>query len=403
LTNNGYNFDAYSGLQYYASETHATQAWYGIIQKIAHLLGPLTQVAPIVGTREERERRLNGIILSKRSLIEYCMTEASNLLSVQKFQLAIPGAIQALKFSKDVYGEKSVEVVEPYLLLAQAFLGMRRLKEAEDYLSLGKWNVLNAASCPDRILSQMHQLLGRLSVAQGHFDIAKSEFASSIFYSSRCYGAEAIATSPGYFRLGDTFLAQNNVENALAFFDKVVDIWYKYLSALHSSTETNNNNNNGYTGNNHRSSQSSLSERLHSPGVDSQHSQHGQQTGGALNTPGQLTEDQLADGRQQLDQILESRRRLLGDGHIATGEIQYTIGLFEFFLLGNENAADSMILSALRTYEQQLGPAHPSTTHVNAVLTFVREKSMQRASQYGGALQQLGSGRGLDTPIGVGL
>eukprot|EP00607_Mallomonas_marina_P008042 CAMPEP_0182418528 /NCGR_PEP_ID=MMETSP1167-20130531/2931_1 /TAXON_ID=2988 /ORGANISM="Mallomonas Sp, Strain CCMP3275" /LENGTH=309 /DNA_ID=CAMNT_0024592775 /DNA_START=470 /DNA_END=1399 /DNA_ORIENTATION=+ len=288
--------------------------------------------------------------MSKRSLIEFCMTEASNLLSVQKYQLAIPGAVQALKFGKDIYGEKSVEVVQPYLLLAQASLGMKRLKEAEEYLSLAKWNVLNSVECPDRTRSQLHQLIGRLNFAQCNFEAAKVEFASSVFFSSRCYGAEAVATAPGYFRLGDTFLAQSNIENALAFFDKVVDIWYKYLSAIHSSAEA----------------AAAVGEEATGPKLMSEFEQ--------------LSEDQLADGRGQLEQILDNRRRLLGENHIASGEVQYTLGLFEFFLLNHFQEADTFILTAYKTYDQQLGSGHPSTRHVHAVLDFLRQQTRYHMS-----------------------
>ena len=88
--------------------------------------------APIIGTAEERSRISKNIDLSKRSLIEFCLSEASTLLSSSKFQLAIPGAIQALKFSKEIYGDMSVEVVEPYLILAQACLGMQSSRQAEE-------------------------------------------------------------------------------------------------------------------------------------------------------------------------------------------------------------------------------------------------------------------------------
>ena len=96
------------------------------------MLSPLMSGAPIVGTHEERIRRSKNIDLSKRSLVEYCLAEASTLLSSSKFQLAIPGAIQALKFSKEIFGEMSVEVVEPYLILAQACLGMQSTRQAEE-------------------------------------------------------------------------------------------------------------------------------------------------------------------------------------------------------------------------------------------------------------------------------
>lgn len=117
---------------YYASESHALQAWNGIIRKIAHLIGPLLGEAPVIGTSEERNRRAKNIVLSKRSLIEFCLAEASNLLSSKKFELAIPGAIQALKYSKDIFGDMSVNIVEPYLILAQASLGLQNTKHAEE-------------------------------------------------------------------------------------------------------------------------------------------------------------------------------------------------------------------------------------------------------------------------------
>eukprot|EP00602_Paraphysomonas_sp_CaronLab_P002222 CAMPEP_0185029050 /NCGR_PEP_ID=MMETSP1103-20130426/15131_1 /TAXON_ID=36769 /ORGANISM="Paraphysomonas bandaiensis, Strain Caron Lab Isolate" /LENGTH=367 /DNA_ID=CAMNT_0027563661 /DNA_START=129 /DNA_END=1232 /DNA_ORIENTATION=- len=326
---------------YYATESHAEQAWHGIIKKIGHLLAPLMTAAPIIGTAEERSRISKNIDLSKRSLIEFCLSEASTLLSSSKFQLAIPGAIQALKFSKEIYGDMSVEVVEPYLILAQACLGMQSSRQAEEYLALAKWIVLNDEKCSDRIKSRLHQLLGRLHSSEGNLDQAKAEFASSIFYSAKCYGAEAIATSAGYFSLGDVFLSQGNVESALAFFDKVVDIWYKYLSALHTKA---------------LEAEQGGGERPESSP--------------ALEEP---TEAQLTDGRNHLLEILENRRRLLGDNHIATGEVEYSLGLFEFFILGNEPSSASYMEMAHSIYDRQLGPSHASTLHVKAVLTLVKQ------------------------------
>ncbi len=108
---------------FFASYELAEQAWHGIIKKIAHLLGPLQQQPPIIGTSEERSRRLNNVNRSKMSLIEFCLSESSKLLSVKKYQLAIPAAIQALKFTREIDGDRAISMVEPYLHLAQASLG----------------------------------------------------------------------------------------------------------------------------------------------------------------------------------------------------------------------------------------------------------------------------------------
>jgi tetratricopeptide (TPR) repeat protein len=344
----------------YVSEELAEQAWQGIIKKIAHLLSPLIQPAPIVGTQEERNRRSNNIVLSKRSLIEFCLNESSNLLSVHKYKLAFPAAIQALKFCKEVDGEKSVSMVEPYLQLSQASLGLKQLNKAEEYLSLARWIVLNNANCSDIVQSRLYMLKGRVSTALGNFDAAKPDFADAVYHASRVYGAESIVSSIGYFRLGDVFLAQGNVECALAFFDKVVDIWYKYLSELHQGGGS-------VGGGSDAGDDMSLNDPV------AKKANLGATQPNAV-TPEQLTDENLAEGRNQLEMIFEHRKRLLGNGHIATGEVQYTLGLFEFFLLFNETVAEGLIVAALRAYEMQLGPAHPSTRHVKSMLQLVQQQ-----------------------------
>jgi hypothetical protein len=88
----------------------------------------------------------------------------------------------------------------------------------------------------------------------------------------------------------------------------------------------------------------------------------------------EISEENLADGRIQLEHILEQRMRLLGAHHIATGEVQYTIGLFEYFLFGNVNNAEKFISTAHSVYIQQLDEKHPSRVHVATVLELVRQQ-----------------------------
>lgn len=327
---------------YYISEVAARQSWQGIVKKIAHLLPPLRSDPPIIGTSEERETRHRHILACKKSLIEFCLAESLSLLSLQKYELAIPGATFALKLCKDIDGELSLSVVEPMLQLAQANLGLQHLKQAEEYLALARWNVLNAESCSDKILTRLHTLLGRVHTSEGNFSGAKDEFAQSIYFSSRTFGAESIQTSVGYYRLGDIFLAQGMKESALAFFDKVVDIWYKYLLSLLSvpfltvSTST------------------SISVRPP--------------------TEEPLTDEHFADGKFELYQICEVREAFIGADHIATGEAKYTVALFEYMYLGDLAKAARLMESALTIYEASLGASHQSTSQVRAVLDIIKRK-----------------------------
>lgn len=342
------------GQLYYASEEYAEQAWFGIIKKIAHLLPPLMIPVPVVGTQEERFRRANNLIASKRLLVDFCLSETSNLLSVQKYQLAVPAALQALKFCRQIDGTKNMSSVEPFLQLAQAFLGLRELKKAEEYLAQARWIVLNVDNCNDKTRSKLHLLMGRVSATQGDFNGAKVEFAKGIFFASKCYGAEAIATSMGYFRLGEVFLAQDQLEIALDFFDKVVDIWYKYLTGLYTSSEVKR--------------QAALAKISASQN--------------RLVVPIEIDEDiieslsdeQLSDGRNQLEQILDNRRKLLGSSHITIGEAQCTLGLFDFFLIKMEKSAETHIINALKAYEANYGADHASTKHVQSILSLVQKE-----------------------------
>ena len=131
-----------------------------------------------------------------------------------------------------------------------------------------------------------------------------------MYYASKYHGAESIDTSSSYYRLGDCFLAQGNVESSLALFDKVVDIWYKYLSALHAGTNK--------------------EEQI-------------------------LSEEILSDGHDQLTRVLNSRVQLLGENHIAVGEAAYTLGLFDYFLLGSSRVAEELVQRALTIYVDQHG------------------------------------------------
>lgn len=326
----------------YANEQVAEQSWFGIIQKIAHLMAPLMQAAPMIGTADERAKRSKNVDISKRSLIEFCLAESSNHLSEHKYQLSIPAASQALKYCKELEGEMSVLVVEPYLQLTQACLGLKRYTQAQEYLALAKWVVMNSDKCTDGTRSRLFRLLGQLLIAEGSFNDAKVEYAKSIYFSSRFYGAESIQTSVVYFQLGDCFLAEGNLESALALFDKVVDVWYKFLSNIQLL-----------------STQGGKSEEAAAALING------------------LTDEQLMEGNMQIEKVLETRGRILGPEHIATGEAEYTVGLFEYFMLGNPVQAEGRIVNALRAYQTQLGEQHTSTKHVASLLDLVKQHSMQ--------------------------
>jgi tetratricopeptide (TPR) repeat protein len=296
---------------------------------------------------------------------------------VKKNQLAVPAAIQALKFTKEIEGDHSISMVEPYLHLAQASLGIKQFHKAEEYLSLAQWIVLNKQDCSFRLKSKLHMLIGRTKTSLGQFEEAKAEFAKSILYASKALGADSAITSIGYFRMGDVFLAQTKVESALAFFDKVVDIWFKYLSALHNSLDPVHRTGLGLSDKENARIRTGFPKDPQGRPIDNPDKGHANPAvnaaGLGIGTEYELNEEDLADGRANLEDILDHRRRLLGSTHIATGEVEFTIGLYEYFLLNNVASAEIFLQNAKSVYEVQLGEDHNSTRHVVSVLELIAQ------------------------------
>jgi hypothetical protein len=115
---------------YYATREHAEQAWQGIMHKIAPLLAPLRAGVAVIGSEEDRAKREYTLNASKRALVDLCQEEASQFLATGRHELALPGAIQAIAFLKELHGgDGAVELVSPYLLLAEATLGLGRFAQ----------------------------------------------------------------------------------------------------------------------------------------------------------------------------------------------------------------------------------------------------------------------------------
>lgn len=306
---------------FYASKEHAEQAWYGIMNKIAPLVGPLRANADVIGSEEDRAKREYTLTLSKKAVVEVCELESSNFLSGGKHELAIPGALQALSFLRELYGDGAMEMIPPLLLLAEANLGLGRFQQADEFLSLANWSVLKNPNCTNATRSQLHRNFGKLYSAQGKLNEALAELAKDIYCSSNEFGPEHINTSSGYYYMASIFYTQHRIENALAFYDKVVDIWYKFLaSARRDSTLLSS-----------------------------------------------LTTTQLTEAKDMLNFVLQTRGKLLGVQHIATGEVRFTLGLLHLGRGEVEKARD-YVSTAAEVYSKHLGPEHASTRDVFGLL-----------------------------------
>lgn len=335
---------------YYCSTEHQAIDWAGIHGKIWHLLAPLRQPPPPVNSEEERQRRILTIQMSTHALLDLCKNEAGKFLVRGQYELAIPGALKALRFAMDIYGSGHIELVSAYLLLAEANLGLGRYKIAEEFLSLANWSVFKNPSCKNALRSQLHRLFGKLYASQGRHDDAMTALAKDVYYSSLELGPEHVHTAGGYYYLANVCLMREQVEHALAFYDKVVDIWFKFLANL-------------------RKEQQDAIDAAQASG-DSE-GRTSTLDGEAVPTIPRLedflSESQVGEAIEMLRSILDSREKFLGAKHIATGEASYVLGILRQ-ATGYVDEARTLFDNALQIYELQVGPDHELSVDIKRSL-----------------------------------
>lgn len=308
---------------YYCGKEHQSVDWFGIHEKICQLLGALRTLRPTLGSEDERQRRLLTVNMSQHALIDLCKSEAQKNLASSQFELAIPGALQSLRFSMDVYGAGHIELVPAYLLLAEANLGLERYKIAEEFLIYANWIILKNADSSNQLKAQLYRNFGRLYAAQQRYDDALRQLAYGVYYSSLDSGPEHIYTSHGYYQMARVFMLRQDVEHMLAFYDKVVDIWYKFLIKLKQRNQE--------------------------------------------NIFDYLSEAQISEAAEMLRNIYETRQTHLGAQHIASGEACQVLAVLRH-LSGAEDIAKQLYIDALAVYIHQFGDQHDATKAIQKAI-----------------------------------
>lgn len=59
-------------------------------------------------------------------------------------------------------------------------LGLKQIREAEQYLSQAQWAVLKAPDCSPALQSQLYRNLGLLELARGHYKEARKHLAEDV-------------------------------------------------------------------------------------------------------------------------------------------------------------------------------------------------------------------------------
>lgn len=286
-------------------------------------MAPLRNPPDTINSEDERRRRLLTVQMNQHALIDLAKTESSKFLVQGQYELAIPGALQSLRLGMLVYGKGHIELVPSYLLLAEANVGLGRHTSAEEFLSLASWSVFKSPECSNALRSQLYRLFGKIYLSQGRMAEALQQLALDIYYCSLNVGPEHIETAGGYYHMALVFLKQDHVEQCLAFFDKVVDIWYKFLCSLRQNADE------------------TISDYLN--------------------------DAKIGEAGDILQSIVETRCEYLGPQHIASGEASFVLGIL-YSLAGQKQKAAELYSSALAIYEVEVGADNELTSDIRRAL-----------------------------------
>ncbi|XP_026223793.1 zinc finger MYND domain-containing protein 12 isoform X2 [Anabas testudineus] len=213
---------------YYCDAEHQQADWVGIHERICQLLIPI-RTPTLLSLKQAGRIEMQ---LKKVELIEICRLVAQSKLSERKHLEALPAAQFCLRCSTDVYGPSTVQLVPPYLLLAEANMGLGNLPLVTELLSQAEWAVLKSPECGHAVHHRLHRSLGRLHTATGNLEAALVNFGNDIFFASEEYGLDSTVTCGGYFLMADVFAKQGKLPIVRSLYSQVAHTWHRHLTKL---------------------------------------------------------------------------------------------------------------------------------------------------------------------------
>ncbi|KFO78680.1 Zinc finger MYND domain-containing protein 12, partial [Cuculus canorus] len=208
---------------------HQQADWVSIHEQICQLLIPVCTFLPFPLSEKERKHNVEQLVKRKKYIIDLAYHRAQEFILDGKHKEAIPAALHALRFSTEVYGSNSVQLVPAYLLLAEALAGAGHPLQASKYLSQAEWIVLRTPDCSVAVQCKLQRSLGLLCAAGGNFDQALYHLANEVYLVSSTLGLNSVEAAGGYFHMANIFLRQNKMDIANSLYAKVTSIWHAFL------------------------------------------------------------------------------------------------------------------------------------------------------------------------------
>jgi hypothetical protein len=314
--------------------------WNNLETKYNELTALLSAPTAGLNANQARMQQKKAVSQAITKLLDMAQQECRRLLIEGNAKAAVEGGLKTLKLKELYYGQGSLQLVPAYFHLARTNQYMDRFKPAEEFLSLAQWTILKHPETDVSLKAELHQTFGLLYASDGKLDAALQQLTSATYYLCTMNGPEHILTSFGYFDLGNVFAASSNMENAMAFYDKVKDIWYSHLSkALTLVHEM-------ATGEEPEETEESAMQYA---------------------TPASFGEENLQDAVKMLRGIVGLQCERYGRVHPSSGHAEQVMGMF-FLWNGDSVSALDSLLRALEIFKRLYGDRHPLAAEVRSLL-----------------------------------
>lgn len=282
-----------------------------------------------------RQKQKQQVESSIETLLEMAQAEARRLLVEGDAQASVEGGLRTLKLKEAYFGTGSLQLVPSYFHLARTNQYLDKFKQAEEFLSLAQWNILKHPDADVSLKAELHQTFGLLYASDGKLDLALRQLSQATYFLTILNGPNHILTSFGYFDLGNVFAAKSNMDSAMAFYEKVKDIWFDHLSLA-------------------------FKEETGEEDEDAPPMEH--------KTPVSFGEENLQDGLKMIRGIVGLQTERFGLVHPSTGRSELILGLFLRWIEDDQHAMESFA-RALEIHKRVYGAQHQSTMKVRHFVT----------------------------------
>lgn len=284
--------------------------------------------------RAQHQEKVSSVIVS---LLDRAQEECRRLLVEGNAEAAEEAGVKVLHLRVLFYGENKLELVPAYFHLARTKQFVELYGDAENMLSLAHFIVLHhQEKVPISVKAELHQTFGLLYAADEKLDAAVNHLSYATYYLSGIHGAAHILTSFSYFDLGNVFAAKGCMENAMALYDTVKEIWHTYLmKVLQEIVE-----------------KKAEAEKLKKYEDDDEVRESGYESARAFGTENRI------DSSKMLYGIYGIQRERFQHAHPSTARAAFVLGLFLLWI-DNVPEASKYLREAKETSMKFYGDTHP--------------------------------------------